>query len=87
MVENSTEFIKPIFVISVFRHNSFLCRSQQSTELIKLDLARAVFVNLLDQCFDVDCHLEILLDCVDQLSRINGTLTVRATTHSNERIK
>jgi len=77
-------------VIEFHQHTESLCSvraGQKVLELVVLDLARTILVNVLNQFLNVNGHLEFLLDDANQLRGINGTITIGLTTHSYKGIK
>ncbi len=57
---------------------------QQLLELVKLDLARTILVNLIDQSLDIDSHFEFLLDGLDEFLSVDAATTVLFTAHGHK---
>ena len=55
-------------------------------KLLDIHLSRAIFINLSDEGFNVDRHLEVVLDNLNQLVGIDTSFTTFFSSESNERI-
>jgi hypothetical protein len=60
---------------------------EQVHELIVLDLAGAVLVDVLDELLNIDGHLELVFDDIDQTLSIDETAAVGFATHGHEGIQ
>ena len=59
--------------------SSFSC--EERLELVELNLSGTILVNFFDKLFDIDCHLEVLLDGFDELGGIDTATTICLPTH------
>lgn len=60
---------------------------EQVTELIVLNLAGAVLVNVLDELFNINGHLKLFFDDTNQLLSVDRPITVFLASHRHERIQ
>ena len=60
---------------------------EEVSEFIILDLAGTVLVNILNKLFDVDGHLELVLNYINKSLSVNSSITIFLTTHRDERIE
>jgi len=56
-------------------------------ELVILNLAGTVLIDVVDQLLNVDGHFELLLNDADKFLGVNKTVTIGLTSQSNEGIK
>ena len=54
-----------------------IARGKQLTELVVLNLARAVLIDVLYQFFNVNGHFELLFDDADKLLSVDEAITIR----------
>ena len=62
---------------------SSFCSLQQCFELIEFNLARSIFVNLLDEPLNIDRHLELVFNSVNQLFGVDTAASVFVTAHGD----
>ena len=68
-------------------YNCSVARGKELAELIILNLSGAILVDILDEFFDVNSHLELLLDNTDELLGIDVAITIGLTAKSDEGIE
>ena len=77
-------------MINIVARNRYLfwsIRAQESFELLELDFSRAVLVDFSDEALDVNGHLELILNSVNQLLCIYASFSVLKSSHCNECVK
>ena len=60
---------------------------EETLKLVILNLSAVVLVDLGDQSFDIDGHLELFLDNINQLSSVNAARLVRIPSKRHIRIE
>ena len=58
--------------------------SEKLLEFIKFNFSRTVLINFSDERFDVYCHLEVVLDNLDELVGIDTTFTTFFTSKGDK---
>jgi hypothetical protein len=68
-------------------YNCSVTRGEELAELVVLNLSGAILVDILDEFFDVNCHLELLLDNADELLGIDVAIAIGLTAKSDKGIE